>query len=668
MRPYATTSGLLIGAAGAPVALVAANWQTFAPFSPPTWLAGLATVTLLLAGYTLPSAPRQGRVVATLGIALLLSIAAPVLIRSPAASLAAALVSILAIGVLWGLDRKSVLGRPSDKPLRLARVWGTALSALALWLVVIVQDLSRVHPAVWVGVGAPILFAMVQAVMWALVERKDFPRRAPTVLVLSIAALAIAAALAPRWWDAVSVGAGGVVAMLFALPSARSASSVDLWGLVAGHPERLFVLTFVGLCTGGTVLLALPQSAAGHAALTLGEAAFTAVSAVCVTGLVVVDTGTAFSAFGQAMLLLLIQLGGLGIMAFSTVALSLLGRRVSLQHEGALAGLMSSHDRGRVFAATRRLVGVTFLTEALGAVLLLAGFVAHGATFSEAIWPAVFTAVSAFCNAGFALPADSLIGFQSNPLVLHTVAVLIVLGGLSPGVVVALPHVLAPSRPARAQIKLVLVTTLTLLAVGFVGFLAFEWNGVLAPLGFFDRLHNAWFQSVTFRTAGFNSVSFEALHEASLTLIILLMFVGGSPGGTAGGIKTTTVAVLALAIRAAVRGQVAATAFGRTVPTKTVYKAAAIATVGALGVVGALVAMQLTQGMPTSLAIFEVVSALGTVGLSIGGTAALDDVGRVIIMACMFIGRIGTLTLFLILSQRSSESRWSLPDEEIDVG
>jgi len=212
------------------------------------------------------------------------------------------------------------------------------------------------------------------------------------------------------------------------------------------------------------------------------------------------------------------------------------------------------------------------------------------------------------------------------------------------------------------------VTNASLLLFGFVSFLTFEWSHTLTGLGLWDSLHNSWFQSVTLRTAGFNSVSFTDLQPATFTVMILLMLIGGSPGGTAGGIKTTTFALLLLSASAAVRGRFPVIVFSRAIPHRTVYKAAAIATAGVASVILGVLAIQVTQAIPSDMALFEVVSALGTVGLSLGGTGLLDEVGKAIIIVCMFAGRVGPLTLFVFLSQRARRIPWEMPEEEIPVG
>jgi len=457
--------------------------------------------------------------------------------------------------------------------------------------------------------------------------------------------------------------------VLLPLPPRSDIEGTAWWDAHVGHPERLFVGTFAVLCLLGTGLLSLPQSAAPGTSIGALDALFTSVSAVCVTGLTVLDTASSFSVFGQAAILLLIQVGGLGIMTFSTAALRMLGRRMSLRHERAVASLISTTDRSRIFATARTILVLTFALEGVGAILLFAAFLASGDTASSALWRAVFTSVSAFCNAGFALQADSLIGYHSNPVVLHVVAFLIIAGGLSPAAVIAAPRLL-PRRgtPLPVQLRVGLMATIVLLLGGFAFVLAFEWNGALTSMSLVDRLHNAWFQSATLRTAGFNSIDMTLLRPATLTLMMAWMFIGGSPGGTAGGIKTTTAAVLLLAVVQAVRGRWTLDVFGRRIAERSRHKAAVTVTLATATLVAAVVAMQLTQTMSSQLAVFEVVSALGTVGLSLGGTAELDSIGKFIIISCMFVGRVGGLTALLFLSERDRPAIWERPEEEIDVG
>jgi trk system potassium uptake protein TrkH len=449
----------------------------------------------------------------------------------------------------------------------------------------------------------------------------------------------------------------------------RGLGRVDWWEPVLGHPARFLVVTFAALCVGGTMVLALPASAASGQGIALLDAAFTAVSAVCVTGLIVLDTPSVFTPFGLVALVVLIQLGGLGIMTFSTAAMRLLGQRMSLRYEGMVASMMSEQDRSRLHDATRQILVMTVATEAAGALLLGALFWQHGDPLGQALWRGLFTSISAFCDAGFALQSDSLIGYQATPGVLHVVGLLIIAGSLSPAAVAALPELVGGQRSrVSLQLKLALGTTVVLLVGGAVLVLAMEWSNTLAHMSALDRVHNAWFQSVTLRSAGFNSVDLTALRPETLSIAIIWMFIGGNPGSTAGGIRTVTAAVLLLAVVAAIRGRTHAQAFGRRITHKSVYRAAAIGTLAVAAVMAVFVALQITQSIPSHLAIFEAVSALATAGVSIGATPMLDEVGKVIIMVCMFIGRVGPVTLFMFLQQQAEPDLWHRPEQDIDFG
>ncbi len=434
------------------------------------------------------------------------------------------------------------------------------------------------------------------------------------------------------------------------------------------NSSRLLVVTFLCLILMGTALLTLPNSSGDESArVSWINAAFTSVSAVCVTGLVVLDTPKDFSFFGQVCIMLLIQLGGLGIMTFSTAAMAAFGKRMSLKFERTMAGMLSVSDRGELIDVLKIILYVTFSIELLGTLTLTSLFMNCGDTFRGALWKGIFTSISAYCNAGFALQSDNLITYNTNAGILITISLLIICGGLSPLLIVSLPNFFR-HRHIAVHYKLALLMTLCLLVGGAVSFFLFEWTNTLSHFNFVDKLSNAWFQSVTTRTAGFNSLNIELLRPTTLLLIMALMFIGGSPGSTAGGIKTTTFAVLVLAIRSAVNGTWNVTAFNRSISHKTVYKAIAVCLVGLLIVFTGTMAILLTQNMPAVVAIFEVISALGTVGLSIGGTLKLDAVGKFIIMFCMFVGRVGPLTFFLFLSYQEQKRLWTFPEEIVDVG
>lgn len=286
---------------------------------------------------------------------------------------------------------------------------------------------------------------------------------------------------------------------------------------------------------------------------------------------------------------------------------------------------------------------------------------------ARALWQGVFTAVSAFCNAGFALDSTSMIPYAERPLILHVTAVLIILGGLGPPVVVALPDWLR-GRKTSLHVRLVLWSSLLLTLLPAAFFLASESLLTLDDKPWDQRMTLAWFQSVTLRTAGFTAIDLTQMTPASLSLMMMLMFIGGSPGSTAGGAKTTTLAVLALATWAVLRGKKQPEAFGFRISHRTVYKAGAVILMGIFSVGAALLALQLTQSIELQHILFETISALGTVGLSTGATSRLDEVGKLVIILCMLAGRVGPLTLFLLVTRSERADVWRRPEQEVTVG
>jgi len=502
------------------------------------------------------------------------------------------------------------------------------------------------------GVAA---FTPLGVVVWVLVSRQPFAALSGYV-ALGVLSPVMVLGLASRH------------VLLRRFAASTVARDPDLIDVVVNNPARVLVVSFAAICAVGTLLLELPISSARGVSLSWMDAAFTSVSATCVTGLVVVDTPTAFSPFGQVVVLTLIQVGGLGIMVFSAAAVVFLGRRMSLSHERAAVDLVGASGRAGLRDALRAILVVTLGTEGVAALLLTGSFLAHGQSLGEAVWQGVFTAISAFCNAGFALESLSLIPYAHSPFTLGVVGTTIVAGGLGPNVLAALVAWRVHAR-RTLHARLVLVTTALLIVAPWVLVAALEWDNTLAGMSLVDKLSNALFQSVTLRTAGFNSIDLTQIRPATLTLMVLVMFVGGSPGSTAGGAKTTTLAVVVLAIFAVVRGRERIEVFGRTLPTVTLMRATAVTTLGVFASCMGLAAIQITQDIPLDAAVFEVVSALATVGLTVGATPLLDDLGKVIIMACMFAGRVGPLTLFVFLAAASADHTGRVyPEESVPVG
>ena len=625
----------------------------------PAAIAVAAVVSL--SAFVLDRARATARLLASIGLAAPIAIGPYVLLESPGTAFVIATSCAAATAAAWLAPLADVSPPAYGAEGRAVALRWSMYVSIGVWLALLIVERNATAAG---AATAATCFGVTlgHAAAWAVSARGAHPVRAGVATAIVLIGAAAAIALRSHAVAAPAALAAACLAAVWVAPGVGA-----MWGSVIEHPARLLVATFAALSAAGAALLALPAAATDGESVGVLDAAFTSVSAVCVTGLIVLDTPEAFSLAGEAIIIALIQVGGLGIMTFYTAALSMLGRRLSLRHESAIAGALSIEDRGRLFNALARVLRVTFISEAIGAGLLFLLFMKHGHEPLDALWRGVFTSISAFCNAGFAIQSNSLIDYNQEPLVLHVVGVLIIVGGLSPVVMAALPAV-AKRRPVSLQVRLVLTTSLVLLLFGFVAFATFEWSQTLDGLSAGDRLHNAWFQSLTTRTAGFNSIDTAAMRPATQTMTIALMFVGGAPGGTAGGIKVTTFAVLVLAVVAALRRQSDATAFARRVGHVSVYKAAAVMTIGVLAAVTALIGIQLTQPLDVGTAVFEVVSALATVGLSTGGTGMLDEVGKVIIIVCMFAGRVGPLTLFLFLTEHGFRSAWGYPEEEVDVG
>jgi len=445
-------------------------------------------------------------------------------------------------------------------------------------------------------------------------------------------------------------------------------------------PPQLFVGSFLLLILLGTLgLKTLPGLYTGPS-LSWLDALFTATSAVCVTGLIVVDTATYFTPWGQAFLLLLIQLGGLGIITFTTVLIVALGRRLPLRQQALAVSIAEAAPYIDYRQLARDVIRFTFLIEAIGALLLYIGF-GPKLGWEAALWPAVFHAVSAFCNAGFSVFSDSLIGFRTDPLILIPVMLLIVTGGLG---FLTLEELYLWRRSIQVRrrfrlslhSRLVLLTTAVLLAVGSIFFAVFEWDVTLRTLPPEAKLLNGLFMSVTARTAGFNTIDYAQATEQTNFLTILLMFVGGSPGSTAGGIKTTTLALLVLLALSRLRGQEIPSCWSRSVPHEVVQRAVGLFVVAVAVLMlasFALTASEIEHGVSAPGGflkyLFEAYSAFGTVGLSMGVTPSLTPTGRWIIILLMFIGRVGPLTFAAALAlQRRRTRQFRYAYEDVVVG
>ncbi len=447
-------------------------------------------------------------------------------------------------------------------------------------------------------------------------------------------------------------------------------------------PFALVTMSFAGLIVVGTVgLMTLPGLYTGDG-LSWLDALFTATSAVCVTGLIVVDTATAFTAAGQAYLLVLIQLGGIGIVTLATAVMSTIGARMSLSVED----LARDTANASTHVDYRRLVSVvvaaTFTFELIGAIVLWALWIPEfGVT--GAIWPAVFHSVSAFCNAGFSIFSDSLMGFSAHTGILAIVSILIIIGGLGFVVLAELGRGYLARRGERrfrwsTHTQLVLYTSAILLAGGTVLFTTFEWNVSLSEMTWLDRVVNGFFMSVTARTAGFNTIDYNAAGNNTDFLTIILMSIGGSPGSTAGGLKTTTAALIGLVAWSRIRGQRNVSIRHRTIPEETISRAMGLFVIF-FGIVTAGIFLFTSTEMGWAGQtdnssflpfMFEAVSALNTVGLSMGVTADLSPAGRIVTIFLMFVGRVGPITVALgfVQSGKTKSARFKNSYEDVGIG
>ena len=464
--------------------------------------------------------------------------------------------------------------------------------------------------------------------------------------------------------------------------------SSDILGLAQLHPARFAVGSFSLGALIGALALALPAASASGKSIPIVDALFTATSAICVTGLVTISTGSDLSFLGQFIVLLLIQMGGLGIMTLSAMIVLAAGRQLTGSTEQALGeSIGSGKSPSRIFDIIRAIAVATILIESAGALLIFLETQSDFATTTEAAWFAIFHAVSAFCNAGFALQDDSLVKFADRPIVLHTLSALIILGGVGFGIMLGVvkttinllrtrfqrlyrwnaPKSRRASKRFDVNVKLVATVTTGLLVAGAVLFAGLEWNRSLAGLDWYAKLNNAWFQSVTLRTAGFNSVDLARMGPASIMVALLLMFIGASPASTGGGIKTSTFAVLCLSLSMVFSKKRDTEVFGRRIEPEVVSRAVAVTIFSLAAVFVGSFLLMLTQDAPFDVLMFEATSAIATAGLSIGGTAALDNTGKIIVIVLMIIGRVGPITT-AALWQNTSKSRRRYPKAEVIVG
>jgi trk system potassium uptake protein TrkH len=459
-------------------------------------------------------------------------------------------------------------------------------------------------------------------------------------------------------------------------------------------PMRVFIASFVLLIVAGAGALYLPRATVSRNNITVIDALFTSTTAACVTGLTVKDIGRDFTLMGHIVILLLIQLGGLGIVLFGAVFAVLFGQAFSIRESVAMHDLLSASTLNRITQLVAFVFASTMAIEALGAVALV-GMWPNDPSWAgsgpQQWFGSIFHSVSAFCNAGLGLFSDNLTGYRRSWQVYGVICPLIILGGLGFGVLYNLGDAVAdrirravkwvcrpecrftlgPARSLSLQTKIAVSVSAILIVAGAVGILVLERYTVAAGTGVARSVPDAFFQSVTARTAGFNTVNIGALTESSKVVLILLMFIGGSPGGTAGGIKTVTLAVVVMAVMSTLHQRGEVQMFRRSIPPAFVSRALAVIMVYGvvlfLGVLG-LTLSERDRGLPFLDLMFEATSAIGTVGLSTGITSALSASGKVIVILLMLVGRLGPLSLAAALTFDTRRARYTYPQEAIMVG
>ena len=431
--------------------------------------------------------------------------------------------------------------------------------------------------------------------------------------------------------------------------------------------SQIILFGFAGVILLGTFLLMLPFAAKSGGWTSFWDALFTSTSAVCVTGLIVQDTATYWSGFGQGVILLLIQIGGMGVVTVAAAITMASGKKISLMQRSTMRDAVSAHQVGGIVRFTGFILKGIFLFELLGALALMGVFIPeYGA---KGIWLAVFHSISAFCNAGFDLmgtksPYSSLTAYAAHPVVNITVMLLIIIGGIGFLTWQDIRQNGIHIRRYRMQSKVILATTGALLLLPAVYLFFFEFSA--QPFG--KRILLSLFQAVTPRTAGFNTADYTAISETGQLLTIVLMLIGGSPGSTAGGMKTTTAAVLVACAVAIFRRRENGRFFGRRIDDETVKNAVTVFLMYiSLFLLGGMVISRV-EGLPILTSLFETASAIGTVGLTLGVTPGLHLVSRLILISLMFLGRVGGLTLIFATLSANQATLSKLPLEKITVG
>lgn len=441
-------------------------------------------------------------------------------------------------------------------------------------------------------------------------------------------------------------------------------------------PAQMMVLGFGSVILIGALLLMTPLATNSGNSTSFIDCLFTATSAVCVTGLIVVDTSIHWSIFGKVVIILLIQIGGLGFMAISASIAIIFGKKINLRQRILIKEALNQNHLSGSVRLIMTVIKFTFIIESVGALLLSTVFIPQFGLV-KGIGFSVFHAISGFCNAGFDLMGQttgaysSITSYYNNPIVVFTISALIILGGIGFGVMVCVVGK-KKFRDYDLSSKLAIITTLILLLAGtaLIFFGEYTNTGTLANLNMWDKFQVSFFQSVTTRTAGYTTIDFTQLREATLFVMIILMFIGASPASTGGGIKTTTVAIIVMAVKSFVKDKNEITVFKKSINKYTFRKALGVFVIAVVTVVTSTYLLTITQGGKFNLlsSAFEVASAFATVGLSLAGSYNLNLFGKILIIFLMFAGRVGSLTVFTIFLHEPEPDNVRYPEGKVLVG
>lgn len=453
------------------------------------------------------------------------------------------------------------------------------------------------------------------------------------------------------------------------MPLIRSDRRLNFFNL---QPVQILAIGFATVILTGAILLKLPVATKQGISTPFLDCLFTATSAVCVTGLVVVDTGTYWSTFGQIVIMLLIQIGGLGFMTFASFFAVLLGKKISLKERLIMQEAYNSFNIQGMVKLMFYVIGITFSIEGIGAVLLATQFIPEYG-LGKGIYYSIFHAVSAFCNAGFDLIGNfkSLTPYVDNTVITLTIGGLIVIGGLGFIVITELINT-RNLRRLTLHTKVVLLTTGLLVLTGMILFFLFECNNpnTMGKLSLKGKILASLFASITPRTAGYNTIPLDTMTNSGKFLTIILMFIGASPGSTGGGIKTSTAMLIFLTVLAVIHGREDTELFKKRFGKNLVYKAFSIVTISMTLITMVVMVLSVTESATPIEIVYEAVSAFGTVGLTLGLTTRLTPIGKVIIVITMYIGRVGPLTFALAIAHRQLNANNAIryPEDKIIVG